>query len=104
MCKKNFQLGRKQQKLPNERQPGVSQLWEMCYTKIGGKSMNQKSLQTLEYTKIINQLADFAVSPPGKLLCQNLHPSSDYEEIIQAQTETSDAVSRVMLKGLALWT
>ncbi len=61
--------------------------------------MNQKSLQTLEYTKIINQLADFAVSPPGKLLCQNLHPSSDYEEIIQAQTETSDAVSRVRRKG-----
>ena len=61
--------------------------------------MNQKSLQTLEYHKIIAQLAEYATSPPGKLLCSKLQPSSDYEEIIQAQKETSDALNRVRLKG-----
>lgn len=32
--------------------------------------MNQKSLKTLEYYKIITQLAEYAASAPGKLLCQ----------------------------------
>ena len=61
--------------------------------------MNQKSLKTLEYEKIISQLTEYAASIPGKLLCQELKPSSDYEEILQAQAETSDAVSRIRMKG-----
>ena len=44
--------------------------------------MNEKALKTLEYDKIIAQLADFAASQPGKALCQQLKPSSDYEEIL----------------------
>ncbi len=61
--------------------------------------MNQKSLKTLEYYKIITQLAEYAASAPGKLLCQELKPSSDYQEILQTQKETSDAVSRIRMKG-----
>ncbi len=61
--------------------------------------MNQKVLRTLEYHKIISQLTEYAASAPGKLLCRELQPSSDYEEILQAQTETSDAVNRVRMKG-----
>ncbi len=61
--------------------------------------MNQKVLKTLEYNKIINQLTGYAASAPGKLLCQNLLPMSDYHEIVQAQTETSDALTRVRMKG-----
>lgn len=61
--------------------------------------MNQKALKTLEYEKIINQLTEYAASAPGKLLCRELHPSSDYNEILQSQTETSDAVNRVRMKG-----
>ncbi|MCI8658863.1 MAG: endonuclease MutS2 [Lachnospiraceae bacterium] len=61
--------------------------------------MNQKSLKILEYEKIISQLTDYAASGPGRLLCQKLKPSSDYEEILKAQTETSDAVSRIRMKG-----
>ena len=61
--------------------------------------MNQKVLKTLEYNKIIHQLTDYAASAPGKLLCQNLLPMSDFHEIVQAQTETSDALTRVRMKG-----
>ena len=61
--------------------------------------MNQKVLKTLEYNKIITQLTSYAASTPGKLLCQNLLPLSDYHEIVQAQTETSDALTRVRMKG-----
>ena len=61
--------------------------------------MNQKVLKTLEYNKIIHQLTGYAASAPGKLLCQNLLPMSDFHEIVQAQTETSDALTRVRMKG-----
>lgn len=61
--------------------------------------MNQKSLKTLEYYKIITQLTEYAASAPGRLLCQELKPSSDYQEILQTQKETSDAVSRIRMKG-----
>ena len=61
--------------------------------------MNQKVLKTLEYNKIITQLTSYAASTPGKLLCQNLLPMTDYHEIVQAQTETSDALTRVRMKG-----
>ena len=54
--------------------------------------MNQKVLKTLEYNKIIHQLTGYAASAPGKLLCQNLLPMSDFHEIVQAQTETTDAL------------
>ena len=61
--------------------------------------MNQKALQTLEFYKIIERLTDFAHSEPGKKLCRELVPSSDFHEIVQNQTETADAVSRVRMKG-----
>lgn len=61
--------------------------------------MNQKSLATLEYKKIIDQLSEYAASIPGKALCLSLQPSSDYCEIMQAQAETTDAASRVRMKG-----
>lgn len=61
--------------------------------------MNQKALATLEYNKIITQLTEYAASAPGKELCRNLLPSTSYEEIVQAQSETSDAAARVRMKG-----
>lgn len=61
--------------------------------------MNQKALKTLEYEKIISQLTEYAASVPGKLLCQELMPSADYNEVLQAQTETTDAVNRIRMKG-----
>ena len=61
--------------------------------------MNQKSLKTLEYTKIITTLETYAASPLGKALCRSLTPSSSLEEIRTWQSNTTDAVTRIRLKG-----
>ena len=61
--------------------------------------MNQKALKTLEYDKIIVQLAEYASCESGKELCRRLVPSIDYDEIVTAQRETTDAVTRVRQKG-----
>ena len=61
--------------------------------------MNEKVLKTLEYDKIAALLADYASSPLGRAQCQALVPLTDIDEITQAQKETSDALTRVRLKG-----
>ena len=47
--------------------------------------MNEKALKTLEFSKIIDKLTDFAASAPGRELCRSLLPSDDYDEIVQNQ-------------------
>lgn len=61
--------------------------------------MNEKVLKTLEYNKIIEKLVNAATSTLGKEKCAALLPSIDLAEIEQMQTETSDALSRVLKKG-----
>lgn len=61
--------------------------------------MNQKVLSTLEYVKIINLLTDKADSEPGKKVCRELLPTTDLEAINLAQTQTSDALSRLFKVG-----
>ncbi len=61
--------------------------------------MNKKGLQILEYYKIISMLAEKASSEPGKALCEKLYPSTDLEEIEEAQQETEDALSRLFVKS-----
>lgn len=61
--------------------------------------MNSKVLRVLEYNKIINLLTDKATSAPGRKLCQELEPMTDIGQIRYAQTETSDALSRLFKKG-----
>lgn len=61
--------------------------------------MNDKALKTLEYDKIISRLETYASSPMGKKCCTTLLPSSDYSEIITAQEETRDALSRLYKTG-----
>lgn len=46
---------------------------------------------------------DFASSTMGKALCKDLLPSSDYEEILSAQTETKDALTRLYKTGYLLF-
>lgn len=62
-------------------------------------TMNQKSLKILEYHKIIQQLAEYAASEPGKALCRELQPASDLAAISHAQAQTTDAAARVRMKG-----
>lgn len=61
--------------------------------------MNSKVLQTLEYHKIIERLADKATSAPGRELCLNLIPETDMDIIIHNQQETADALSRLLRKN-----
>ena len=61
--------------------------------------MNQKALKTLEYNKIIAQLEEYASTQIGKTLCRELVPSCSLEEIRRNQTETTDAATRVRMKG-----
>jgi DNA mismatch repair protein MutS2 len=61
--------------------------------------MNPKSLKTLEYNKIIEQLTALASSQPGKELCKDLLPFDNIEAIEKAQKETSDALTRIFQKG-----
>ena len=61
--------------------------------------MNEKALKTLEYNKIIEQLTEYASTEMGKAICRELHPSCSLEEIRRTQTETSDAVTRIRMKG-----
>ena len=53
--------------------------------------MNSKVLQVLEYTKIIDRLADKATSAPGRELCMKLLPMTDLDEITRNPAETADA-------------
>ena len=66
---------------------------------IKGGYMNDKALRVLEYNKMIDQLTELSASPMGKEKCRNLVPSSEINEILTAQMETSDALSRVLAKG-----
>jgi len=61
--------------------------------------MNAKALSTLEYNKITDQLTGYAASAPGKELCQKLTPDTSYDNIIKSLTETTDAVTRIRMKG-----
>ena len=61
--------------------------------------MNEKALRILEYDKIINMLAGFAVSPMAKEMAYHLQPSVSMSEIVLRQQETTEAVSMVLRKG-----
>ena len=63
------------------------------------KLMNKKSLKTLEYTKVLDLLINYACSDSAKIMCRELLPMTDKEEIQQAQRETSDALVRVYKHG-----
>lgn len=57
--------------------------------------MNSKVLQTLEFHKILDQLAGRASSALGKERCLALVPSHDISKIKEKQTQTQDALSRL---------
>ena len=61
--------------------------------------MNEKSLKTLEYGKIIQMLKERATSPAGRQKCESLLPSDRLSEIKRMQQETSDALARITRSG-----
>lgn len=61
--------------------------------------MDKKALRTLEFNKIIERLSALAASEMGKSKALDLTPSTDINEIVSAQRETSEAVSMILKKG-----
>ena len=61
--------------------------------------MNEKVLQTLEYHKIIDLLAEKCHTPLGKTEAEELRPYDDLLSAGEAQAETEDALSRLFRFG-----
>ncbi len=61
--------------------------------------MNERALHTLEFDKIRDKLSTYASSERGKELCSNLLPLGTPKEVEFAQTETADALNRLIKKG-----
>ncbi|MFZ5643077.1 MAG: endonuclease MutS2 [Bacillota bacterium] len=53
--------------------------------------MHQKSMDLLEFIKVVEILAGFAVSEPGKIMIRKLYPSINKKVIESWQTETTEA-------------
>ena len=61
--------------------------------------MNRKTLEKLEYNKIIDLLMEQASSFAGKEKCKKLKPMTSLDAIQAAQEETSAAFTRIVKKG-----
>ena len=61
--------------------------------------MNNKSLSTLEYNKIISRLVSFACSDGAKQILHKLEPMTDIDKINTALDYTNDALTSVYQKG-----
>ncbi len=61
--------------------------------------MNAKIFRTLEFDKVIEQLAKYASSSLGADRCKQLVPMSDFESVLTAQQETDEAAKMYRLKG-----
>ena len=61
--------------------------------------MNTKVLKTLEYNRIISMLSDDADSRPAKESISALEPVKDLRQIEEWQTQTADALSRLIKSG-----
>ncbi|MBR4194122.1 MAG: endonuclease MutS2 [Oscillospiraceae bacterium] len=59
----------------------------------------EKSLQKLELTRILELLAQSAVSSEAKERCLKLTPVSDREDVLNLQTQTSDACRLIDLRS-----
>lgn len=61
--------------------------------------MNKKALHKLEYDKIIEKLASFAVSPMAKERARELQPATVMSDIALWQQETTEATDMILRKG-----
>lgn len=61
--------------------------------------MDNRSIQTLELYKILNELESLAVSEQGQKRLKELTPSTDFDEVERRLKETSEGVS-ILLSGI----
>lgn len=61
--------------------------------------MNSKILQTLEYDKIRQKIAEYTVTDNGKKLAAQMQPLTEIDEIEKLLAETQDGADALRLKG-----
>ena len=61
--------------------------------------MEEKSLSTLEYTKILKSLSECAKNDDAKTMAEEMKPSSDFREVERALAETDAAVTMSLKFG-----
>ena len=61
--------------------------------------MNERALRVLEFTKIREQLCQYALSGAGRESCLALTPLESLKEVISAQDETEEAVVILTYQG-----
>ncbi len=61
--------------------------------------MNEKVLETLEYNKIKDRVADFLTTDRGHEIVAQLRPSADFNKVAQRLNETADGANIVRLRG-----
>ncbi|WP_042354848.1 endonuclease MutS2 [Bacillus rubiinfantis] len=61
--------------------------------------MQDRVLQILEFTKVREQVAEFAASPLGREKITNLVPSTEFTEVVKLQAETDEAAAVLRMKG-----
>ena len=59
----------------------------------------EKSMETLELPRVLELLADQAVTEEGKDRARRLRPETDPEEVAQRLKETTAAVDKMVLRG-----
>ncbi len=59
----------------------------------------EKSIHTLELPRVLDMLANEAVTDEGKELCRNARPSADRAEVLRLQKQTSAAVDMLVKRG-----
>lgn len=61
--------------------------------------MQDKSLRVLEFTKIREQMASFALTEPGSAACRDLLPYHNLSQAVTAQEETEEAQVVLSFRG-----
>lgn len=61
--------------------------------------MNERNLRVLEFSKIREKMAEFAVTDPGRECCKALTPSSDPVDVRRMQQETEEASTVLAYNG-----
>lgn len=61
--------------------------------------MNERTMRVLEYPKIIEMLAELAVSAQGRELCRGIHPSASLTVVGQLLSQTEEAENILFRSG-----
>ncbi|RKD27290.1 DNA mismatch repair protein MutS2 [Caminicella sporogenes DSM 14501] len=61
--------------------------------------MNERSLRVLEYEKIVDMLKNHVTSNLAKNLVEKLRPSTDFNEVRELLSETSEAANLIIQRG-----